>query len=234
MSGISEVDMRLPLRMMKTFLGPLLTGLMCFLSGLEVIFIFRTVGNGLNFQIQQKDQVLSNDPAFVMLSTFQFGMPNSLLNHQSSSTGHVSVTRSTPGEPLSYSEDIMKHLNIPAFLADCSEQSLRFAYQKYKAFLIAVKILDEKWKAGELPYNCKPLNEHIIETMQSKTYWYDYTRKYFSKVGAYPEMVAWLENDEGVPMDLEIWGIEKKSYSFGDLDTYLKKGVGGGKQSHKK
>ena len=103
-----------------------------------------------------------------------------------------------------------------------------------KAFLVAVKTLDEKWKAGELPYDRKPLNEHIIETMQSKTYWYDYTRKYFSKVGEYPEMVAWLENDEGVPTDLEVWGVEKKSYSFGDLDTYLKNGVGGGKQSHKK
>jgi len=188
----------------------------------------------LNFQIQEKDQVLSNDPAFVMPSTSRFGTPNSLLNRQSSSAGHVSATRSTPGEPLSYSEDLMKHLNIPAFLADRSERSLRFAYQKYKAFLIAVKTLDEKWKAGELPYDRKPLNEHIIETMQSKTYWYDYTRKYFSKVGAYPEMVAWLENDKGVPTDLEVWGVEKKSYSFGDLDTYLKKEVGGGKQSHKK
>jgi len=116
--------------MMKTFLGPLLTGLMCFLSGLEVIFIFRTVGNGLNFQIQQKDQVLSNDPAFVMLSTSRFGTPSSLLNRQSSSAGHVSISRSTPGEPLSYSEDLMKHLNIPAYLADRSERSLCFAYQK--------------------------------------------------------------------------------------------------------
>ena len=43
-----------------------------------------------------------------------------------------------------------------------------------------------------------------------------------------------MENDEGVPTDLKVWRIEKKSYSFGDLDAYLKKGVGGGKQSHKK
>jgi len=94
--------------------------------------------------------------------------------------------------------------------------------------------LDEKWKAEELPYDCKSLNDHIIETMQSKTYWYEYTCKYFSKVGAHPEMVAWLENNEGVPTDLEVWGVEKKSYSFGDLDAYLKKGVGGEKQSYKK
>ena len=75
----------------------------------------------MNFQIQEKDQALSNDPAFVMSSTSRFGTPSSLLNHQSSSAGHVSVTRSTPGEPLSYSEDLMKHLNIPAFLADRSK-----------------------------------------------------------------------------------------------------------------
>jgi hypothetical protein len=118
----------------------------------------------------------------------------------------------------------MKHLGIPSFLADRSERSLRFSYQKYKVFLTAVKTLDEKWKAGELPYTRRPLNEHIIETMQSKTYWYDYIRKYFGKVGDYPEMVAWLENDGDVPSDLEVWGVEKERYSFGDLDLYLKSG----------
>ena len=128
-----------------------------------------------------------------------------MLSYRSGSTGRgTSVVQSLPDEPLSYSEGLIKHLGIPSFLADCSECLLRFLYQKCKMFLTAVKTLDEKWKAGELPYTRKPLNEHIIETMQSKTYWYDYICKYFGKVGDYPEMVAWLENDGDVPSDLEV------------------------------
>ena len=91
-------------------------------------------------------------------------------------------------------------------------------------FLTAVKTLDEKWKAGELPYPLKPLNEHIIEMMQSKTFWYDYIHKYFGKVGDYPEMVAWLEKDGDVPLNLEVWRVEKERYSFEDLDSYLRSG----------
>jgi hypothetical protein len=90
--------------------------------------------------------------------------------------------------------------------------------------LIAVKTLDEKWKDGVLPYECKPSQEHIIETMQSKTFWYDYICKYFTKVGEHPDMVSWLENNDDAPSDIEVWRVEKKSYSFGDLDQYLKSG----------
>jgi hypothetical protein len=154
----------------------------------------------------------------------QGGTPDAISYRSGSSACGTSAVRSLPGEPLSYSEGLMKHLGILSFLADRSEHSLRFSYQKYKVFLTAVKMLDEKWKAGELPYTRRPLNEHIIEMMQSKTYWYDYIRKYFGKVGDYPEMVAWLENDGDVPSDLEVWGVEKERYSFGDLDLYLKSG----------
>ena len=68
-----------------------------------------------------------------------------MLSYHSSSTGHgTSVVQSLPGEPVSYSEGLMKHLGIPSFLADCSEHSLCFSYQKYKMFLTAVKTLNEK------------------------------------------------------------------------------------------
>jgi len=134
------------------------------------------------------------------------------------------ASHSTPGDLVSYYNELMQHLDIPSSLVERSERSLRFSYQKYKAFLIAVKTLDAKWKNGVLPYERKPSQEHIIETMQSKTFWYDYIRKYFSKVGEYPDMVAWLENSDDAPSDLEVWGVEKKSYSFGDLDEYLKSG----------
>ena len=144
--------------------------------------------------------------------------------HSASARGSTSTGRSTPGDPAPYYNELMRHLDISSFLAERSERSLRFSYQKYKAFLTAVKTLDEKWKNGVLPYERKPLQEHIIETMQSKTFWYDYIRKYFTKVGAHLDMVAWLENSDDAPSDLEVWGVEKKSYSFGDLNEYLKSG----------
>jgi len=159
------------------------------------------------------------------LSTTRGGTP--ALSYHSGSSGHPSIIKTLAGEPLSYSEGLMQHLGIPSFLADHSEHLLHFSYQKYKVFLTAVKTLDEKWKVGELPYTHKPLNEHIIETMQSKTYWYDYICKYFMKIGDYPEMVAWLENDGDVPSDLVVWGVEKERYSFGDLDAYIKSGGAG-------
>ena len=113
-------------------------------------------------------------------------------------------------------------LDIPSNLADRSQRSLRHSYAKYKAFLAATIILEKKWKDGNLPYQRKPTHEQIIETMQSKTYWYAYIRKYFPCVSAYSEMVAWLEDAEDAPSDLEVWGVEKDQYGFVDLDMWLR------------
>ena len=90
------------------------------------------------------------------------------------------------------------------------------------AFLAAIPILEKKWKDNELPYPRKPTSEQVIETMESKTYWYQYIRRYFPHVSAYSEMVAWLENAEGAPSDLEVWGVEKAQYAFVDLDLWLR------------
>jgi hypothetical protein len=38
--------------------------------------------------------------------------------------------------------------------------------------------------------------------MQSKTFWYEYTHKFFPHLSGYPKMVAWLKNDEDMPSDL--------------------------------
>ena len=122
----------------------------------------------------------------------------------------------------SYSTELMVHLNIPSHLSDCGRQSLCHLYAKYQAFLKAVETLDEKWKKKELPYTWKPTQEHIIETMQSKTFWYDYIKKYFPQVSEHSDMVAWLTEAEDAPSDFEVWGVEKAQYGFGDLDKYLK------------
>lgn len=37
-------------------------------------------------------------------------------------------------------------------------------------------------------------------------------------------MVAWLEGGENAPTDVDVWGVQKGQYGFGDLDLYLKRG----------
>lgn len=147
----------------------------------------------------------------------------------SSVFSHHSGQRAPVGTsiPAGYLTELLDHLNIPSHLADRSQRSLRLSYEKYKAFLAAINVLDQKWKDGDLPYDRKPTQEHVIETMQSKTFWYTYIRKYFPRVSEYGDMVAWLEGGEDAPSDVEVWGVEKGQYGFGDLSLYLKRdGVG--------
>ena len=141
-------------------------------------------------------------------------------------------------------ESLWEHLEIPAHLANCIEKSLCISYAKYVAYLKVMAIVKHKWENKELPFNQQPTYEHVIETMQSKTFWYDYICKFFPCVADYPKMVAWLENREDGPSDIEVWGIEKEKYLFGDLEEYLAnggvgiseeiKGVSGEKDKEKK
>ena len=87
----------------------------------------------------------------------------------SHSTGHPAPTANQ-----AYYETLHEHLGIPAHLADRSEKSLCFSYAKFVAYNGAIKTLNEKWEKDELPWDQKPTCEHIIEIMQSKTFWYDY------------------------------------------------------------
>jgi len=125
-------------------------------------------------------------------------------------------------DTTSYSTKLMVHLDIPSALTDRAQRSLHHSYAKYKAFLAAIPILEMKWEKGELPYQRKPTNEQVIETIQSKSFWYEYIRKYFPRVAGYSEMVAWLENAEGAPSDFEVWGVEKTQYGFVDLEVWLR------------
>ncbi|KAF8226428.1 hypothetical protein L208DRAFT_1211032, partial [Tricholoma matsutake] len=72
-----------------------------------------------------------------------------------------------------------------------------------------------------------PTHEQVIETMQSKTFWYNYICKYFPCVAEHSHMVAWLEDNEDVPSDLEVWKVEKGQYGFVDLHEFLRRGVEG-------
>ena len=120
-----------------------------------------------------------------------------------------------------YYETLREHLGIPVHLADRSEKSLHLSYAKFVAYNGVIKTLNEKWKKDELPWDWKPTCEHIIEIMQSKTFWYDYIQKYFPHVANYLEMVAWLKDQEDGPSDIEVWGVQREKYFFGDLKQYL-------------
>jgi len=47
-------------------------------------------------------------------------------------------------------------------------------------------------------------------------------------------MVEWLENGEGKPDDIDVWGVEKSNYTFKDLIDYLEQTKEKGKGKKKK
>ena len=88
-------------------------------------------------------------------------------------------------------------------------------------------VADGSWTGDKL----SSLN--LIELFVSKSFWHSHVKKYFSKVSDHPLLVAWLENSEDGPSDLEVWGIKKSSYNFKDLDAYLLQKSGKGKKKGK-
>ena len=75
---------------------------------------------------------------------------------------------------------------------------------------------------------------HVSYQKYTKSFWHSHVKKYFSRVANHPLLVAWLENiPEDRPSDLEVWGMEKSSYTFKDLDAFLQQAAGKGKKKAK-
>ena len=51
--------------------------------------------------------------------------------------------------------------------------------------------------------------------------WHSHVNHYFKVIGDYPEMQMWLEDANGAPTNSELWGVQKQSYNFTDLATYM-------------
>ena len=141
---------------------------------------------------------------------------------------------STPAaSALASKEAILALLGIPTHLCDRSDHSLHVSYQKYKAHLEASHtydrmIADGSWTGKKL------FAVDFIELFVSKSFWHSHVKKYFSRVANHPLLVAWLENiPEDRPSDLEVWGMEKSSYTFKDLDAFLQQAAGKGKKKAK-
>src|SRR5271170_839732 len=132
-----------------------------------------------------------------------------------------------------FKTDLMMCLGIPLNLADRTDHSLHFVYEKYKAHLKATTTLGELCASGEWQGK-KPLSTDLVEVFQSKSMWHSHHVKAFSQIGDYPEMVSWLNKEVDAPSNMELWGFEKATYVFKDIFTFFdnkRKGKGkvGGK-----
>jgi hypothetical protein len=129
-------------------------------------------------------------------------------------------------------EAILSLLGISGHLCDRSDHSLHISYQKYKAHLEATQtyqrmVADGSWTGNKLHA------VDFIELFVSKSFWHSHIKKYFSKVSDHPLMIEWLENSADRPSDLDVWGLEKSSYTFKDLDMYLQQAARKGKKKVK-
>jgi len=145
-----------------------------------------------------------------------------------SSTPSVATPSIVSTEPsnLSFKDKIAMVLKVPSELVNHQDKGLKDAWAKYKAYLNAVTKLDDLWNAGQLRnvFDKKPILTDIKNLFKGKTQWHITYHKVFPKLNNYPEMVSWLEDQEDKQSDLDLWGIQKPSYSFSDLQTWLANG----------
>ena len=64
-------------------------------------------------------------------------------------------------------------------------------------------------------------NNKLIEVFVSKSTWHSKYSKLFPQVKNYPNLAAWFDHGLGCPSDFDVFGIEKQSYTFKDLEDVL-------------
>ncbi|KAG6912766.1 hypothetical protein DXG01_012300, partial [Tephrocybe rancida] len=148
-----------------------------------------------------------------------FSTPASRLQTPTSEAGISTASQGSAPIP-SAKRELMKKLGISEHLANRTITGLPFAYQKYLAYLKATKALEEMVNARTW-IGKRPAGSDIIELFISRTMWFDTYKPNFSKVHAYPTMVAWLADEPDGPSNLEAWGVEKTKYTFKDLAGFL-------------
>jgi hypothetical protein len=146
----------------------------------------------------QEDDLLSTTLTPVLASTSEVALPSTTL-------------------------DIVTLLGIPLDLTNRNNNSLRVAYEKFVAHARAFKTMQlmvsqGTWKRKRLT------GTELVELFVSKSMWFRYFSPNFSKVSNFADMILWLEDDDGCPSDLAVWGFEKSTYNFKDLAKYLADG----------
>ena len=117
----------------------------------------------------------------------------------------------------------MNALGIDAELSDRNRKGLKWCYKKYKAFNAAVQTMDQMCSQGKWPLGKKAGHTELVEIFMSKSYWHSHIAKPFSIIARYPQMVAWLEKEDGdnVSLDFEVWHVQKSEYGFKELKEWL-------------
>ena len=166
--------------------------------------------------------------------------PTVVSSHSGMSAFQATPAASHPETPVVSASDTFRlaaltQLGISAHLADCTDQGLHVAYEKYKAHLEACqsyerKVADGSWTGEKLTA------VDLIQLFVSKSFWHLHYKPLFSKVSHSPDMVAWLEGDADRLADQVLWGYQKSVYQYKDLKGYLeekekKKGKGRAKLS---
>ena len=151
----------------------------------------------------------------------------------SGSTSRLSTPATTgSGTSSASKEEILTLLGIPTHLSDRSDLGLRISYEKYKAHFEATQtyermVSDGSWTGKKL------FAVNFIELFVSKSFWHSHVKKYFSKVANYPVMAEWLADGDDKLSDLDVWGMEKSSYTFKDLEMYYEQAARKGKKKGK-
>jgi hypothetical protein len=116
--------------------------------------------------------------------------------------------------------ELIALLSVPEHLTvikdDGKVTGIRSYYAKYKACLEAQETLREMCGAGTWPGK-RPTNISVIQLFVSKTNWFSYLVPAFSDINNFPVIKGWLEGEDGCVTDLELWGKEKATYTFADL-----------------
>lgn len=128
-------------------------------------------------------------------------------------------------------------LGIPLHLiggANRSKGNIQEAYAIYKLILKA----DAKRIRNMATLPKRYTLNDIIQLFMSPSAYYNNSHKIFSKLGSYPEMEKWLQNDEDAPTRISVWGTQKPSFEhlneiLDDRAALSQAGSSKAKKSHK-
>ena len=71
------------------------------------------------------------------------------------------------------------------------------------------------WTLGDIKHDI------LVDVFISKSVWHENYTKYFPLVEKYPQLQRWLENEDGAPSGLEVFGVVKAAYKFADLKRVI-------------
>jgi hypothetical protein len=122
----------------------------------------------------------------------------------------------------SYQMQIINLLNIPALLTICPKGSVdvHLAYTKYQGYLQAHSDMLRMLSDGSWTLK-RPSSDELVEVFVSKSVWHANYSKLFPKARGFPAVLKWLEHGHDLPSNMDIFGVEKQSYSFRDLREVL-------------